>query len=74
MKASKPKKPASAYSRFHRDHLTSLKEDNPDMPLDECVSITSKMWSKLKPEDKKKYEDYYNRVKDKYEAAMRLHN
>ena len=48
--------PVSAFLRFNKAHIESVKKQYPHMSQNDMVSVTGHMWSTAKPQLKKKYE------------------
>ena len=53
----KPEKPLSAYCRFTKKFYGSVKMENPELKLFEIGSIMGQKWRRLKPDEKKEYQD-----------------
>jgi len=58
-----PKKAKTAFIFFSSDFRPILKEQNPEYTFSQLAKELGNRWKKMKPQEKKKYED--NAVKDK---------
>jgi hypothetical protein len=64
----RPKAPISPFIRFNKAHINDVRKEYPHMAQTDLVTVTGHMWSSLPDEVRKKYEDEYQRDKERYEA------
>jgi len=66
-----PKRPASAYILFVKEHRAVLIEEHPDAKQTELMQLAGKAWKELEPEDKVKFEKLNAKDKIRYQNEMK---
>lgn len=66
----KPKYPITPYFRFNNENLNKIKSEYPELAQKELVSISSMLWNKLSNEEKKPYEEQFEKDKKVYHVAL----
>lgn len=66
----RPKQPLSAFIRFNKAHIDDVRKEYPHMAQTDLVTVTGHMWNSLPSEVKKKFDDEYQRDKERYEAEL----
>lgn len=49
------KRPTSAYHLFIKEHYASVRDENPDLPFGELISLAATKWREMSDEDKAPY-------------------
>jgi hypothetical protein len=62
----RPKQPLSAFIRFNKAHIDDVRKEYPHMAQTDLVTVTGHMWNSLPAEVKRKFEDEYQRDKERY--------
>lgn len=65
-----PKRPLSAFLLFSQEHRPDLQKEHPTESIGEISKRIGKMWSKIKPSEKKKFEEEAAKLKEAYEKKM----
>ena len=66
-----PKRPASAYILFVKEHRAVLIEEHPDAKQTELMQLAGKAWKELEPADKAKFEKLNAQDKIRYQKEMK---
>jgi upstream-binding transcription factor len=66
----RPKYPISGYFRFNQENLEKIKKEYPEMAQKELVTLSSILWNKLSDEEKKPYEEAFEKDKKVYNIAI----
>ncbi|THU53534.1 hypothetical protein C4D60_Mb10t15410 [Musa balbisiana] len=70
-RSEKIKKPCPAYIAWCKDQWNEVKKANPDADFKETSNVLGAKWKALSAEEKKPYEDKYQREKEAYLQVMR---
>ncbi|KFP44909.1 High mobility group protein 20A, partial [Chlamydotis macqueenii] len=61
-----PKSPLTGYVRFMNERREQLRAKRPEVPFPEITRMLGNEWSKLPPEEKRRYLDEADRDKERY--------
>ncbi|KAK0191455.1 hypothetical protein F5146DRAFT_1048764 [Armillaria mellea] len=65
-----PRRPASTYLLFQNEMRAATKQEHPNIPNQELMSLMTKMWSEMSAAEKQTYVDQHNALIKKYEEEM----
>ncbi|EGO27130.1 hypothetical protein SERLADRAFT_381367, partial [Serpula lacrymans var. lacrymans S7.9] len=62
-------RPASAYILFQNEVRAKLKEQNPELPQSELLSLIGRRWTSMSQQEKERYTSENIKAKEKYQSA-----
>ena len=71
---NKPKRPQSAYNLFYQDKAQLFKEQNPNVPQKDIMSIIGPTWKECPPNEKAAYESKARDLKAEFDRKLQAYH